>query len=300
MILSGCGGADGARSAGAVADPTVASPGVADVPVIVGEPYKIGEVTYTPADVMDYDDVGYAGWYGDDFSGQTTANGEIFDPARISAAHKTLPLPSYVEVTALDTGRTTLVRVNDRGPMTNDQLIALSPAAAAQLGLSQGMTPIRVRRTNPPAAERAQLRSGKAVPERLATPASLLAILRTRAKALPAPKFASEPAPPVASATAKPGDDRMTVIGNAEPTAAKPATAATPAADAGQYVVQVGAFSTEARANAAAKAVGGYVSKATNLWRVRIGPFADAAAAQGALAKAKSSGFRDAVVQPDR
>ncbi|WP_338425488.1 septal ring lytic transglycosylase RlpA family protein [Sphingopyxis kveilinensis] len=300
LILSGCGGADGARSAGAVTDPTVASPGVADVPVIVGEPYRIGDVTYTPADVMDYDDVGYAGWYGDDLSGQTTANGEIFDPARISAAHKTLPLPSYVEVTALDTGRTILVRVNDRGPMTNDQLIALSPAAAAQLGLAQGMTPVRVRRTNPPAAERAQLRSGKAVPERLATPASLLAILRTRAKALPAPKLASEPAPPVASATAKPGDDRMTVRGNVEPTAAKPATAATPTAAAGQYVVQVGAFSTEARANAAAKAVGGYVSKATNLWRVRIGPFADAAAAQGALAKARSSGFRDAVVQRDR
>ena len=305
LALSGCSGVDGASGAGPVANPAAASAGVADVPVIVGEPYKVGTVTYTPADVMDYDDVGYAGWYGDDFAGKTTANGEVFDPARISAAHKTLPLPSYVEVTALDTGRTILVRVNDRGPMVNDQLIALSPAAAAQLGLAQGMAAVRVRRTNPPAAERAQLRAGKAVPERLATPASLLAILRTKAKALPVPKVASEPAPPVASAKAKPGDDRMAVQGNVEPAAAKPAPAkptadAKPALATGQYVVQVGAFSTEARADAAAKAVGGYVAKAGNLWRVRIGPFASVAAAQGALAKAKSGGFRDAVVQRDR
>ncbi len=297
LMLAGCGSASGA---GPVANPAPASTGVADVPVIVGEPYKVGAVTYTPADVMDYDDVGYAGWYGDDFAGKTTANGEVFDPARISAAHKTLPLPSYVEVTALDTGRTILVRINDRGPMANDQLIALSPAAAAQLGLAQGMTAVRVRRTNPPAAERAQLRAGKAVPERLATPASLLAILRTKAKALPAPKVASEPAPPVASAKAKPGDDRMAVQGNVESAAAKPATAAKPAAATGQYVVQVGAFSTEARANAAARPVGGYVSKAGNLWRVRMGPFASEADAQGALAKARSTGFRDAVIQRDR
>ncbi|MGV3729389.1 MAG: septal ring lytic transglycosylase RlpA family protein [Sphingopyxis sp.] len=298
-MLAGCSGVDGASGAGPVANPAAASAGVADAPVIVGEPYKIGTVTYTPADVMDYDDVGYVGWYGDDFSGKTTANGEVYDPTRVSAAHKTLPLPSYVEVTALDTGRTILVRVNDRGPMANDQLIALSPAAAAQLGLAQGMTAVRVRRTNPPAAERAQLRAGKAVPERLATPASLLAILRTKANALPAPKVASEPAPPVASATARPGDDRMAVQGNVESAAAKPAPAK-PAAATGKYVVQVGAFSTEARANAAAKPVGGYVSKAGNLWHVRMGPFASEADAQSALAKARSTGFRDAVVQRDR
>jgi rare lipoprotein A len=287
LMLSGCGGADGARSAGQASN-AAALPGVTDVPVVVGDPFKVGDVTYTPADVMDYDDVGYASWYSDAEAGKTTANGEIFDPARISAAHKTLPLPSYVEVTALDTGRTILVRVNDRGPMANDQLIALSPAAARQLGLDQGLTAVRVRRTNPPTAERAQLRAGRAVPERLATPSSLLAILRTKAKALPTPKVASEPAAPLASAKAKPGDDRISIMGNMAPTTK------------GEYVVQVGAFSTEARAGAAAKSVGGYVSKAGKYWRVRIGPFASEAAAQGALATARSKGFRDAVVRRDR
>jgi rare lipoprotein A len=303
-MLSGCGGAEGARSAGQASN-AAALPGVADVPVVVGEPFKVGDVTYTPADVMDYDDVGYASRYGDAEAGKTTTNGEIFDPARISAAHKTLPLPSYVEVTALDTGRTILVRVNDRGPMANDRLITLSPAAASQLGLDQGFAAVRVRRTNPPAAERAQLRAGRAVPERLATPSSLLAILRAKAKGLPTPKIASEPAAPLASAKAKPGDDRIAIEGNMAPTTAKPAPTK-PAPDPnradvkGEYVVQVGSFSTEARAAAAARSVGGYVSKAGNYWRVRIGPFASDAAAQGALATARSKGFRDAVVRRDR
>jgi rare lipoprotein A len=189
--------------------------------------------------------------------------------------------------------------------MANDRLITLSPAAASQLGLDQGFAAVRVRRTNPPAAERAQLRAGRAVPERLATPSSLLAILRAKAKGLPTPKIASEPAAPLASAKAKPGDDRIAIEGNMAPTTAKPAPTK-PAPDPnradvkGEYVVQVGSFSTEARAAAAARSVGGYVSKAGNYWRVRIGPFASDAAAQGALATARSKGFRDAVVRRDR
>src|SRR3546814_18441296 len=101
---------------------------------MLGVPYKVGDTSYTPADVADYDAVGCASRYGDDHDGKPTANGEDFDPAAISAAHKTLPLPSYVEVTALDTGRTIMVRVNDRGTMANDRLHDLSPAAADQHG----------------------------------------------------------------------------------------------------------------------------------------------------------------------
>lgn len=319
LMLSGCGSVDGKREGGPTASPTPSSAvaGVADVPVKVGDPYSVGGVTYTPADIPDYDDVGYASWYGEELAGQPTANGEIFDPAGISAAHKTLPLPSYVEVTALDTGRTILVRVNDRGPMVGDRLIDLSRGAAEQLGLTDAVAAVRVRRTNPPAAERAQLRSGKPVPERIATPESLLAILRSKARALPVPKtavaaatpVAAQPAPPIASGKAKPGDDRFVVEGSGttkpapKPVpAAKPATTVTkPAAPvAGKYAVQVGAFSSETRANAAAKSVDGHVTKAGNLWRVRVGPFASDAEARDALGKVKAKGFRDAVVQRDR
>ncbi|MBO9694743.1 MAG: septal ring lytic transglycosylase RlpA family protein [Sphingopyxis sp.] len=315
LLLAGCGSLDGKREGGPASGPAPASAatGAADTPVKIGDPYTIGGVTYTPADIPDYDDVGYASWYGEELAGQPTANGEIFAPAAISAAHKTLPLPSYVEVTALDTGRTILVRVNDRGPMVGDRLIDLSRGAAEQLGLADGVAAVRVRRTNPPAGERAQLRAGRPVPERIATPDSLLAILRNKAKGLPVPKSAPSVAAagspaPIAAAGAKPGDDRFivegpaTVMPAARPVpAAKPAsTKPAPTAAAGKYRVQVGAFSSEGRANAAAKSVGGHVTKTGNLWRVRIGPFTSDAEARRALGAARAKGFRDAVVQRDR
>ena len=87
---------------------------VRDVPVRIGPPYVVRGVTYTPAADPGYDMLGYASWYGSE-SGNRTANGERFRAGWVTAAHTSLPLPSYVEVTALDTGRTIVVRVNDRG-----------------------------------------------------------------------------------------------------------------------------------------------------------------------------------------
>lgn len=310
FLLGGCGSFDGTRDGEPVAarpTPAPAAELVADTPVKIGEPYSIGGTTYTPADIPDYDDVGYASWYGEELGGRPTANGETFNPDAISAAHKTLPLPSYVEVTALDTGRTILVRVNDRGPMANDRLIDLSRGAAAQLGITEGVAAVRVRRTNPPQAERAQLRAGRPVPERIATPNSLLAILRNKLKTLPVP--GGQPAAPVASGTQKPGDDRLEVktpaapakpAPVAKPAPMKPASPTKPAPAIGSYFVQVGAFSSEERASAAAKSVGGSVVKAGNLWRVRAGPFASDAEARAALGRVKGKGFRDAVVVRDR
>jgi rare lipoprotein A len=315
LLLAGCGSFDGKKDSGPTAapSPAPAGPVAVDGPPKLGAPFTVGGTTYTPADIPDYDDVGYASWYGEELAGRPTATGEPFDPDAITAAHKTLPLPSYVEVTALDTGRTILVRVNDRGPMANDRLIDLSRGAAQQLGLNGGLAAVRVRRTNPPAAEKLQLRSGKPVAERLATPDTLLVLLRG--------KLAGQPVPTgVAAATASkstpsapaPGGDRFIVEG---PGAAKPAAIKTPtpkpaaapakpkpapAAATGSYVVQVAAFSGETRAKSAAKSVGGTVIKAGNLWRVRMGPYASEAEALSAVGKAKAKGFRDAQVQRDR
>lgn len=313
LLLAGCGAMGG--KGGKVPATAPAPVGVADTPVKFGPPFTIGGTTYTPADIPDYDDVGYAGWVGDELAGRPTANGEPFDPAGISAAHKTLPLPSYVEVTALDTGRTILVRVNDRGPMVSDRLIDLSRGAAEQLGVRGGVAAVRVRRTNPPLAERAQLRAGRAVPERIATPDSLLVILRNKLKALPAPKNAptaaaparpgpsARPAKPATPAPQPSGDDRFIVEGpGARPAPAPapaPAPVAKPAPAAEAYIVQVAAFSSEARARSVAKSAGGTVSRAGNLWRVRVGPFASQSDAQAALARVKGKGFRDAVVMRD-
>ena len=112
----------------------------------VGAPYTIAGRTYTPRVDRDYDEVGVASWYGDAFHGKLTANGEVFDMTRLSAAHKTLPMPVTLEVTNLENGRRTFVRLNDRGPFVDDRIIDLSRAAASELGfLERGLAKVRVR-----------------------------------------------------------------------------------------------------------------------------------------------------------
>lgn len=100
---------------------------------LVGDPYQVAGRTYTPHEVKRYSAKGLASWYGDDFHGRRTANGEVFDMADLTAAHPTLPLPSYVRVTNLDNGRSMVVRVNDRGPFRSDRLIDVSAKVAAML-----------------------------------------------------------------------------------------------------------------------------------------------------------------------
>jgi rare lipoprotein A len=112
----------------------------------VGNPYLIGGVRYTPAEDPGYDRVGIGSFYSEDFHGRRTANGEIFDMWALSAAHPTLPMPSYAYVTNLANGRTLLVRINDRGPYARGRVIDLSRAAARLLGYEmQGTAHVRVR-----------------------------------------------------------------------------------------------------------------------------------------------------------
>lgn len=112
----------------------------------LGSPYKVAGRWYVPREDANYDRVGTASWYGADFHGRRTANGEIFDLAGLTAAHPTLPLPSYAYVTNLENGRTVLVRVNDRGPYVADRIIDLSHASARALGyVERGKARVRVR-----------------------------------------------------------------------------------------------------------------------------------------------------------
>jgi rare lipoprotein A (peptidoglycan hydrolase) len=111
----------------------------------VGNPYVIAGRTYTPQKDPNYRAEGKASWYGKDFHGRRTANGEIFDMHAISAAHPTLPLPSYVRVTNLDNHRSLVVRLNDRGPYHGHRLIDVSVRAAKLLGFyDQGLAQVRV------------------------------------------------------------------------------------------------------------------------------------------------------------
>lgn len=111
----------------------------------VGNPYQVDGIWYYPKEDYAYKEVGVSSWYGADFHNGITANGELYDMHDLTAAHRTLPLPSMVRVTNLQNGRSLVVRVNDRGPFKNDRIIDVSMKAAQLLGFKdQGTTQVQV------------------------------------------------------------------------------------------------------------------------------------------------------------
>jgi rare lipoprotein A len=139
---------------GVAASPRVVEPGE-PVPkgggtYRVGKPYMVAGRMYVPQENRDYRAEGLASWYGEDFLGRLTANGEVFDMESISAAHPTLPMPSYVRVTNLANRKSLIVRVNDRGPYHRNREIDLSVRAAQLLGFHQnGVARVRVEYVGP-------------------------------------------------------------------------------------------------------------------------------------------------------
>ncbi len=111
----------------------------------VGKPYVIAGQTYVPSVPKTYSAVGTASWYGADFHGRKTANGELFDTESITAAHRTLPMPSYIRVTNMVNGRSIIARVNDRGPFHSSRLIDVSePVAQALAFRTMGTAKVKV------------------------------------------------------------------------------------------------------------------------------------------------------------
>ncbi len=288
--------------------PDVSGP-AGDYPVTLGDPFVVDGVTYTPADTLNYDAVGNA----------VPMAPEDGAAARISGAHRTLPVPSYVEVTSLSSGRTILVRIDRRGPMSGNGLVALSPMAWDQLGLpGDASAPVRVRRVNPPEPERALLRTGQIAPKRMDTPPGLLAALRRKLGLEPPvgdlpvtihPAEAAAPATrPLAKPLAKPAPAAEEPKPKPAPkpqvaVAPKPVTPSQPpkrpAVAAGRFYVQIGAFSQRANAEAAAHKAGGSVVQAGSLWRVRSGPFSTGDEADRGLAKARAAGYATARIVRD-
>ncbi len=251
LALAACSGGGEPGSPGGAA--------VSDYPLKIGKPYAVRGTTYVPADETAYDAVGYASWYGSDHEGKPTARGEAFRSSTISAAHRTLPLPSYVEVTALATGRTILVRINDRGPIRPGRIIDLSEGAARQLGVRDiGVAAVRVRRVEPDERERVLLRSGRSAAERPAPTPAALARLRARL---------DNPAP-------------LTL------------PAYTPSAG---YLVQVASFSSPDNAARLVGRLGGTVTQtAAGYWQVLLGPYSDEREAWEGLEAARRAGYSDA------
>lgn len=286
LALGACGVVGGGSEDLAIASTPSYGP-QGDYPVVVGEPYAIAGTSHTPEDVLNYDQVGYLA--ADSDGGNA-----------VSGSHHTLPLPSYVEVTSLETGRTILVRLERRGPMNGQDLLALSPGALAQLGGASG-APVRVRRVNPPEDQRTLLRAGGPAELRMDTPMSLVEILKRRLPAQGAAPVAVAIATPTAQPVrtggvpALPPLDPRGVASPAVTPAAAPVRVA-PASN-GAFVVQAAAFSTADRANSAARVLEGEVIRSGQFFRVRTGPFATRGEAEASLAKVRAAGYRDARIQ---
>ena len=117
---------------------------------VVGKPYSVAGKKFYPKLDPNYDKVGLASWYGPKFHKRMTSNGEWFDMEYLSAAHATMPLPSYAQVTNLENGRTIVVRVNDRGPFVDTRIIDLSKKSAEVLGFqNKGLAKVRVQYIGP-------------------------------------------------------------------------------------------------------------------------------------------------------
>jgi rare lipoprotein A len=261
--------------------------------VKVGQPYQVKGTWYVPKPDPTYDRTGYASWYGPGFHGRLTANGEIFDENRLTAAHPTLPLPSIVEVTNPRNGKRLKLRVNDRGPFANNRILDLSKEAARQLGtLEQGVAPVRVRFVGPARIDEAIVATGER--ER----GQSLALLVDDLPSVPTP----EPNLPT-EADIILADLDVGVLEGVR--VATPGTRTTSrSVDAQGYFVQVGAFSSPGNASMAAARLPQDVPVALAtteragrpLTVVRLGPFLHAFSANEALETAKSFGFLDAMI----
>ena len=277
LLLAGCGGVHRL---------------VPDSPMRIGRPYAIGGRVYQPYDDRGYDRIGEASWYGSREQGRPTANGERFDKRRVSAAHTTLPLPSYVEVTRLDTGDRMLVRVNDRGPFARDRIIDLSREAARELGIDRaGHALVRVRRIQPTAAQAKRLRRG--YPVMLARVAPTASRLGTGpAPALPTPYPVMPAAPPPVSMPAPPPVPDAVPGPSYVPSFALPTRR-----PAGRRIVVATPADPDA-ADALASALaaeGGRVEAADGGYRVVTGPYADEGSRQAVLARLRTRGYQGAV-----
>lgn len=282
----------------------------------VGNPYQINGVWYYPKEDPSYDETGIGSWYGEQFHGKFTANGETFDMNEVTAAHPTLPMPSLVRVTNMENGRSIVVRMNDRGPYANGRVIDLSRRSAQLLGYErQGTAKVRVQYMGPAPLSGdgagTQLASRSGADERpSAAPRGGVS-----AEALPPPPGAKgKGADVVRTAPAQPSAMEVLAAQNAQnpqvSAAVVPASKAelnqqrveTGPARGGQIYVQVGAFTLHENAHklAAQMSLIGpanvsstFVSK-QEFFRVRLGPFNQVTQADQALQQAINNGQTNA------
>lgn len=238
----------------------------------VGTAYKVLGSWYYPKEDYNYSEVGIASWYGEDFHALKTANGEKYDMNTLTAAHKTLPLPSIVKVTNLENGRSLVLRINDRGPYAKNRIIDVSKRAAQLLGFqAKGTAKVRVEIM---AKESKELKAALLGEDYKETPTA------------------------VASSSSDTKNTPLKLVGYEGPVQSYPK---------GSYFVQAGAYSKQSSAQEVSRKLG--VAGDANIYyvdvngqkyyRVRIGPFSKQADADASLNKVRNLGIYDAKIVQD-
>jgi len=264
------------------------------------KPYTVLGRDYVPIiRDSDFKERGLASWYGKKFHGRRTANGETYDMYAMTAAHPTLPLPSYARIRNPANGREVVVRINDRGPFHAGRIVDLSYAAALRLDLLRGVAPVELERLTFDEIRAGTWRRGDAEATRLASAAPRGAPAANTAAA-PAPAPVPVPAAavvPVATLAAESTEEPATAAAQA-PTANAPASVISVAAAPRGFWVQLGAFRESAGAESFQRRVGDEVEwlvplLATfgdaTLYRVQAGPYASRAEAQSAAVRVREA-----------
>lgn len=263
----------------------------------VGKPYQVRGQWYYPAEDFEYSETGIASWYGPNFHGKPTANGEIFDQNLVTAAHRSLPLPSAVRVTNLENGRAIMLRVNDRGPFARGRIIDLSRRAAQLLGFEKnGTAKVRVE-ILPDESRRLKLAAlnredgGAALPQVASSPREMVV-----AKPLP---NSGQPVQ-TASNTAAGAQTVEPRSGAAIPVLSKKVEIL-PVSPTGIFI-QTGAFSNLENAlrmrdriySLGPTQISRFFAGGVELYRVRIGPLQSVAMADATLNRVTGAGVEDA------
>lgn len=253
----------------------------------VGNPYVVNGVRYHPAVDYSYIETGIASWYGPQFHQKRTANGQIFDMNAVTAAHRTLPLPSIVRVTNLRNGRSVKVLVNDRGPFARGRIIDVSRRTAQLLGFEQnGTAPVRVEIVPDESRRIALIAQGRSPAETPAPPQ-------------PVAVAAYRGGQPAATAPARTNAAPRNAVAHG---VAAPAVTTVPVTGTTQLYIQAGAFVQRALADRTRTTLAALgptqVTEATVgerlFYRVRLGPLATVSDGDRILDKVVDSGYPDA------
>lgn len=269
----------------------------------VGKPYQVGGVWYYPREDFDYDETGIASWYGPNFHAKMTANGETFDQNAVTAAHKTLPMPSVVRVTNLENGRSLVVRVNDRGPFVNGRIIDLSRRSAQLLGLEgAGTAKVRVQVL----ADESRVLAGKLKREGSEPQVAAAPRESVTAETLPPPGSREQAKPVLASARPGSATRVSTAADQVERELAAQEVETVPVRATGIFV-QAGSFSRHDNALRLQARLSGVGHpqilpasiKGQTVYRVRFGPLSSVEDADRLLESVIAAGQQDAKVIVD-